>query len=75
MAFFRELCSQQPDQPEHFLALARAMLAAGQPQVAVVQFQKALKLRPDAEITRELAETYSSMGKQALANKLLASLP
>ncbi|MEW6279050.1 MAG: hypothetical protein AB1758_10530, partial [Candidatus Eremiobacterota bacterium] len=74
VALYRDLCSQRSDAPELYCALARAYVLDGKPQMAVVQFQKAIKMRPDPDVSRELAATYEAMGKPALAAKVLATL-
>ncbi|MEW6281052.1 MAG: hypothetical protein AB1758_20730 [Candidatus Eremiobacterota bacterium] len=74
VAFYRELVARRADAPELLLALAREYVATNQTQLAIVQLQKAVKLRKDPEVLRELASCYSRLGKKAMADKILASL-
>ncbi|MCE7871196.1 tetratricopeptide repeat protein, partial [bacterium CPR1] len=73
VAFFRDLVSQKPDAVAFLVALAQAYEAAGQSQLAVVQFQKALKLGASPEVAEQLAGIYERLGKPKLAAKVPSS--
>ncbi|GMU57930.1 MAG: hypothetical protein AMXMBFR33_70760 [Candidatus Xenobia bacterium] len=70
VAFFRDLVSQKPDAVAFLVALAQAYEASGQSQLAVVQFQKALKLGAAPEVAEQLAGIYERLGKPKLAAKV-----
>ncbi len=70
VAFFRDLVSQKPDAVPFLVSLAQAYEATGQSQLAVVQFQKALKLGASPEVAEQLAGIYERLGKPKLAAKV-----
>ncbi|MBI3929058.1 MAG: hypothetical protein HY319_26175, partial [Armatimonadetes bacterium] len=65
--FYRDLVSEQPNEPEHVLNLARAYVEKGSDTLAVIQYQKFIKTTPTVGACEELAATYERMGKDDLA--------
>ncbi|MCE7874734.1 hypothetical protein DYH09_30805, partial [bacterium CPR1] len=67
--FYRELSARLPESAPHLLNVARAYVHSQQDQLAVLNFQKALKLEGTAEGYHELSQVYVRLGKNELASK------
>ncbi len=67
--FYREISARLPESAPHLLNVARAYVHSQQDQLAVLNFQKALKLEGTAEGYHELSLVYVRLGKNELASK------
>jgi tetratricopeptide (TPR) repeat protein len=67
--FYREISARVPESAPHLLNVARAYVHSQQDQLAVLNFQKALKLEATAEGYRELAAIFLRLGKTEMAAK------
>lgn len=63
----KERSTSNPDQPVWLLLLARAFRRSGSETMAVIQYQKYIKVAPSPEAYEELAQTYEELGKDDFA--------
>lgn len=63
----KERSTSAPDQPAWLLLLARAFRRSGSETMAVIQYQKYIKVAPSPEAYEELAQTYEELGKEDFA--------
>ncbi|MCA9790802.1 MAG: hypothetical protein KC910_03375, partial [Candidatus Eremiobacteraeota bacterium] len=63
----RDLVSKNSDEPDHLLNLARGYSRTGADTMAVIQYQKYVKVKPTMQGYEELASTYERLGKEDLA--------
>jgi len=68
---YRKLTQEFPDEPYHILNLARAYVASGQDNIALVHLRKYQAVAQTAEVYQELAGVYSRLGKEDMAAKAL----
>ena len=66
-ALLKERSNSSPDQPAWLLLLARAFRRSGSETMAVIQYQKYIKVAPSPEAYEELAQTYEELGKEDFA--------
>jgi tetratricopeptide (TPR) repeat protein len=64
---FKERSNSFPEQPAWLLLLARAYRRSGSETMAVIQYQKYIKVAPSPEAYEELAQTYEELGKEDFA--------
>lgn len=72
--FFRERVSQNADEPHHVLNLARAYSKTGADTLAVIHYQKYLRILPSDWAFEELAQVYDRLGKDELAQETRAKI-
>jgi tetratricopeptide (TPR) repeat protein len=65
VAAWQEIVERDPKRAEDRVALARALLAAGRPAAAVQHLQAAADLDASADVYRQLAEIYATLGRAA----------
>jgi tetratricopeptide (TPR) repeat protein len=63
-AAWQEIVAREP-KPENHVALARALLAAGRPTAALEHLRAAADVDAGADVYRQLAEIYTSLGRAA----------
>ncbi len=63
----KERSNSHPEQPAWLLLLARAFRRSGSETMAVIQYQKYIKVAPSPEAYEELAQTYEELGKDDFA--------
>jgi tetratricopeptide (TPR) repeat protein len=63
----KERSNSAPEQPAWLLLLARAFRRSGSETMAVIQYQKYIKVAPSPEAYEELAQTYEELGKEDFA--------
>ncbi|MGE0488963.1 MAG: tetratricopeptide repeat protein [Vulcanimicrobiota bacterium] len=63
----RDLVNKHADEPDHLLNLARGYSRTGADTMAVIQYQKYVKVKPTIQGYEELASTYERLGKEDLA--------
>ncbi len=63
----KERSNANPEQPAWLLLLARAFRRSGSETMAVIQYQKYIKVAPSPEAYEELAQTYEELGKEDFA--------
>ena len=63
----KERSNANPDQPAWLLLLARAFRRSGSETMAVIQYQKYIKVAPSPQAYEELAQTYEELGKEDFA--------
>jgi tetratricopeptide (TPR) repeat protein len=63
----KERSNAAPEQPAWLLLLARAFRRSGSETMAVIQYQKYIKVAPSPEAYEELAQTYEQLGKEDFA--------
>jgi tetratricopeptide (TPR) repeat protein len=60
---WQQIVEREPKRAEHRVALARALLAAGRPSEALEHLQAAAGLDATADVYRQLAEVYATLGR------------
>ena len=64
-AAWQEIVTHEPKRADNHVELARALLRAGHESAAVEHLQAAAALDPDADVYRQLAEIYATLGRAA----------
>jgi tetratricopeptide (TPR) repeat protein len=60
---WQKVVDQEPERPEHRIALAAALAKAGRPEAAAGQLETAAKFGANPEVYRMLAELYQVLGR------------
>jgi tetratricopeptide (TPR) repeat protein len=63
IAAWQTVVERMPDRAEDRLALASALIRAGRPSLAIEQLESAARIHPDADVYRQLADVYATLGR------------